>query len=134
MEKDENAVTAQLKALAPSLAKMPRWTRNMSDGQLKWVVRVAWIVLGLLGAAASGLFWRTIDLGTEYKLVHQDVVSLEDQSKKVDQLVKDMAVVKANTGELKKWHDGLMCEYERDWARRHGKHPAPCAPEPQVEP
>jgi hypothetical protein len=134
LEKDENAVTAQLEALAPSLAKMPRWTRNMSDSQVKWLGRAAKLGVALLFAAASGLFWRTIDLGTEYKLVHKDVEFLERQAKDVKQLVADMQDVKHDTHELKKWHDGLVCEAERDWARRHGKHPLPCVPEPEVAP
>lgn len=93
-------------------------------------IAALWTGITLLFATASGLFWRTIDLGTEYQLVHKDVVSLEEQSKDVKKLVTDMAVVKKNTDELKRWHDGLVCEAERDWAHRHGRHPAPCTPQP----
>jgi hypothetical protein len=127
LEKDENAVTARLQALAPTYAKLPRWTRNLSDTQLKWMGRAAWTVITLLGIAASGLFWRTVTIGTMQK-------ASADQATKIEQLVKDMAVVKTNTSELKKWHDGLVCEAERDWSIRHGKHPAPCVPAPEAEP
>jgi hypothetical protein len=122
-----NTVTQRLRALAPAFAHLPRWTRHLPGAAL-------WVGVTVLFAAAAGLFWRTVDLGTEYKLVHKDVEFLESQAKDVKQLVDDMRDVKRNTNELKKWHDGLVCEAERDWARRHGRHVAPCVPEPEVEP
>lgn len=88
-----------------------------------WLAQAA---VGALFAGAGALFWRTISLGTEYALVHQDVASLNEQKAAVVKLGKDMAVIKSWTKELKQWKDRNECEAEEDYRRRRHLPTQPC--------
>jgi hypothetical protein len=111
--------TQTLRRIAPTFARWPRFTRRLP-------AIAFWTAITVLFAGAASLFWRTVSMGTDAALIHQDLTELESSRAEIKELSKDMAVVKSYTLELKRWKDRNECEAEEDLRRRHHLSVHPC--------
>lgn len=118
----DSGTTAKLKALAPTLAGLPRFTRSLP-------ATAAWTGVTLLFLGAASLFWRTVTLSTDVALVHKDVQTLEaglaamqKQSEDIGAIKLDLNVVKLNSANtmtevagMRRWREDIERTAEKDW-------------------
>lgn len=126
-------VTGELARLAPTLARLPRWTRHMSDRQLRWLGRLAWTGVTLLFLGAAALFWRTVEMGTAAAVQHADIANLQSGLDNLQSLRKsqstmegDVKAINRSVDELTAWHRRVEATNEEENRRLDSRlHPVP---------
>ena len=106
-------VTSKLRALAPTLAKMPRFLRDVP-------AVAAWTAIGALATGALSLFVATA-------IFAKDIMRLEAAVANLESMRTDLAFVKCQTIILSNDRANQIWVLQAEDNRRHGR-PAPPPP------